>query len=335
MTTAYEQLDEIMPPLRRFLDNPKTEDVAMQKPGEAWVNEGGKWRREPVPVDTEMMWEIAKLSGSLHRENVDEYSPILDTELHTGERLNSCLPPTMLNTYSLTIRKHDNVIHPTSTIAKRYRTEGWNRWRRLRAGRDLEQHIALFKAGDIDGFMEASARSKLNILNVAPTGAGKTTFSKTVCSAISEEERLITIEDALELDLNQPNVVRMLLNDVVDMAFQIKATLRMRPDRVMVQELRDPAAIWTLLSYVTPAHPGVVCTIHGYDPAAALRRAGMLIRSAPEGRGMNTDDIIELLTTTVDVIVPLELHKDGVRGISPVWFVGDPDGESIADLMRS
>ena len=129
---------------------------------------------------------------------------------------------------------------------------------------------------------------ELNILQVGATGSGKTTLSKTACSAIDHGERLITIEDTFELSLNQPNVVRMRYSDDeggVSCAAALKMTLRMRGTRVLLQEVRDGAAAWTLFSGVVGPHPGVVTSIHGHDAASGISRLGMLLRSAPRPAG--------------------------------------------------
>lgn len=333
-----------------LLRSEQVEDVAVQRENEAWVCERGNWRREEVSLSLADINEIAWLAGALSKREVDENSPLCDERLPGGERMAVCMPPAVDSPSavpggsqeaipSLTFRKHEDTISPLSSVEQRYRTVGWNKWERLQGGRDWSELLAIYDGGNFEALLLAAVRAKLNILKVGATGAGKTTLGKSTVSAIAHSERLITIEDTLELSLNQPNAVRMVYSDVeggVSCAAALKMTLRMRADRVLLQEIRDGAAAWTLFSGVVGPHPGVITTIHGHDAVSGISRLAMLLRSAPEAHGMNAEDIGALLNHSIDLIVPLRLAEDGVREIFPVWFAGDAyrRGETAADLLR-
>ena len=352
MTDAATLLKYVMSPIEPFLNEPMVEDLAINSPNECWVCKRGRWHREEIPISQEDVEEIAVLAGSLSKREVDEKSPLCDEHLPGGERLAICMPPAVArvarseagqlsieNFPSLTFRKHEDTIADPSTIKHRYRTEGFNKWERRQGGRDWSELLALYDSGNFEALLVAAVRARLNILQVGATGTGKTTLSKTCCAAIDHSERLITIEDTIELALNQPNVVRMIFSDAeggVSCAAALKMTLRMRGSRVLLQELRDGASTWTLFAGVIGPHPGVVTTIHGHDAVSGLSRLAMLLRSAPEARGMDRDDIGALLNNSIDLVIPLHLGDDGVRDIFPVWFAGDGHrrGECAADLLR-
>ena len=168
-----------------------------------------------------------------------------------------------------------------------------------------------------------------------------TTLSKSIIGEIGNDERLITIEDTLELKIIQPNVVRLLYSKddlsgtKVSPEDLLQASLRLRPDRVLLQELRDDAA-WTYLTSICAGHPGSCTTIHGRDAADAFRRLFLLVKGSEAGRALERETIIELISTAIDVVVPL-YRQDGAVNLGAVWFVADRirAGETAAHIMQA
>lgn len=338
---AAPMLRYLLKPLDRWLDDPTTEDVAINRPGEAWIRQRGQWIRADVPLDLNMLEEIAILAGSLRKQEVGLLYPLCATELPSGEHLQICLPPTVPHgSVSLTIRKHELSVAPLTQVKKRYRTADWNMWRSVRGSRDMAELLAFYDAGDLEGFLGAAVRARLNMLLCGRTGSGKTTLSKSVLAAIDPCERLITIEDTLELTILQPNVVRLLYSkdtlsgSAVDADSLLQASLRMRPDRVLLQELRDDAA-WTYVNEICSGHPGSVTTIHGHGSGEAFRRLFTLAKASPKGAALADSTLIDLIAAAVDVIIPLQ-EDGGMFGIGSVWFIADAArrGETAADLLR-
>ena len=184
-------------------------------------------------------------------------------------------------------------------------------------------------------------RAKRNILFCGATGGGKTTLSKTLTSEIPRQERILTIEDALELVVPHGNCVRLLYSKGgltmggVTADALLQATLRMRPDRVLLQELRDDAA-WVYLNEVMTGHPGSLTTIHGADAPQAMRRLFNLVKGTPQGAAYGDDTLAAMIGTAVDAIVPL--HNDaGAYSIREVWFADDAArrGEAAVNLLRA
>jgi type IV secretion system protein VirB11 len=330
-------------PLRPWLDHEATEDIAIQVPGEVWIRMNGQWVYAEIhELDLAALTDIATLAGALRKQEVDARAPLCATELPDGERLQICLPPTVGTGHvSLTIRKHEQTVVPLADIKGQYRTNGWNQWRTLRGGRDLSEPNEFYAAGNFEGFLDAAVQARLNILLAGATGAGKTRLSKSILSAIAYDERLIVIEDTDELQILQPNVVRLfyskddLSGTRVDAESLLQASLRMRPHRVLLQELRDDAA-WTYVNEICSGHPGSVTTIHGSSAPDAFRRLFTLVKASPKGAAINDDTLLQLIAAAVHVIVPLDRPQHEV-GVGSVWYIGAAAerGETAADLMRA
>jgi type IV secretion system protein VirB11 len=337
---AVPLIESLLKPLAPWLADPPVEDIAINQPGEAWIRARGTWQHVRVDLDFDALEELAMLAGALRRQDVDATYPLLASELPNGERLQVCLPDAVPSgNASVTIRKHERGIAALGKVKQRYCTAEWNVWTGRRRTRSLAEPLDYFQRGDEEGFLRAGARNRLNILLAGPTGAGKTTLSKSILSEIDHSERLITIEDVDELEVAQPNVVRMLYSKGALGAASVtpndllQASLRMRPDRVLLQELRDDAA-FTFVNQVAAGHPGSVTTIHGSDAGDVVRRLFVLVKSSEHGRALDDATLMELIAAAVDVILPL--YESGGRfHFGEAWFVGDPRAPRLADLMRA
>jgi type IV secretion system protein VirB11 len=191
-------------------------------------------------------------------------------------------------------------------------------------------------------FLQEVVRLKFSPILCGHTGSGKTTMLKTIVSAIDPNERIITIENALELDIvNQPNHVRLLYSHGsqgvarVTQKDLLEAYLRMRPDRGCVGELRDPEAAYTYVSECMTGHPGSPSTIHGRDASQAATRLFNLFRASEAGQSYSDDMIIAQLGLAVDVIIPFR-ERDGQYAIGEVWLAPDAErrGTSFRELLE-
>lgn len=331
----------LLAPIALWLDDPATEELCINRPGECWVRQHGVFERYKVPLDLAALEDIAVLAGALRRQDVGPTSPLCASELPGGERLQVCIPPVVPHgTISLTIRKPGQHVAPLSSVGQRYQADDWNLWKSSGQRRDFTEALAAFDSGDLRRFLEVAVRNRLTILNCGATGSGKTSMSKTLISAIPLDERIITIEDTLELTIPQPNHVRLLYSKDglstarVDAESLLQASLRMRPDRVLLQELRDDAA-WTYVNEVVSGHPGSITTIHGADPGQAFKKLFALVKGTPKGGGISDQTLATLLSSAVDLIIPFETSGTTYR-INQVWFAADAArrGETAADLLR-
>ncbi len=344
VSEAPLQLEFLMRPLAPWLEDPATEEICINQPGALFVRQRGTFRREELDLSLADLEDIAILAGALRKQDVEPRNPLCATELPGGERLQICLPPAVpAGTVSLTIRKPGSSVAPLVSVSGRYRTDRWNKWldRKETVLRDYGALLALYDSGDLQGFLEAAVRMRLTILLCGATGSGKTTMSKTLIGAIPAHERLITIEDTLELVIPQPNHVRLLYSkDGIGLArvtaeSLLQASLRMKPDRILLQELRDDAA-WTYINEVVSGHPGSITTIHGRNPEQAFKRLFALVKGSPQGGRWDDRTLMEFLSSAVDVIIPF--HNEGaIYEIGEVWFAPDAArrGESAAHLLMA
>jgi type IV secretion system protein VirB11 len=343
-SAAAPQLAWLMQPLRPWLMDPATEEICINGPGAAFVRQGGAFARHELAMDQDDLEDLAILAGALRGQDVGSRNPLCSTELPGGERLQVVLPPATPGAApSLTIRKPGGSIVALSDATRRYRLDRWNRWseRGATTRQDRAELLALYDAGDIEVFLEAAVRARLNILLCGATGSGKTTMSKTLMTAINQDDRIITIEDTLELHVPQPNHVRLLYSKGVLSGAEIgaesllEASLRMRPDRVFLQELRDPAAAYVYINEVMTGHPGSLTTIHGRDAPQAFKRLFNLIKGSDKGAHYADQTLIDMLDGAIDLIVPF--HNIGsVFEIGEVWFAAEAArrGENCSALLR-
>ncbi|MDE8347809.1 MAG: P-type DNA transfer ATPase VirB11 [Acidocella sp.] len=340
---AALQLNFLMKPLAPWLDDPATEELCINRPGELFVRQRGVFRAESVSFEYFDLEDIATLAGALRKQDVGPRNPLCATELPGGERLQICMPPAVpTGTLSMTIRKPGNTVSPLAAVTNRYQAHRWNQWEQRREAmlRDYGELLALYDAGDLHPFLEKCVTSRLTILLCGATGSGKTTMSKTLIGAIPMSERLITIEDTLELVIPQPNHVRLLYSkdniglSRVTAELLLQASLRMKPDRILLQELRDDAA-WTYINEVVSGHPGSITTIHGRNPEQAFKRLFALVKGSPQGGQWDDRTLMDFLSSAVDVIIPF--HNEGaLYEIGEVWFAPDAvrRGETAANLLR-
>lgn len=339
---AAAQLRFLLEPIFEWLADPATEEVAINGPGEVFVRQKGRFSKHQLNLDFDTLEDIAILAGALRRQDVGERSPLCATELPNGERLQICLPPAVpVGTASLTIRRPGTKVSEIAGVTDRYDTARWNKWVSRREGRTNQETevLACYDKGDLEAFLVACVRNRLTMLLCGATGSGKTTMSKTLISAIPRDERLITIEDTLELIIPHENHVRLLYSKSgigmggVTAENLLQASLRMRPDRILLGEMRDDAA-WTYLNEVVSGHPGSISTIHGADPVQAFKKLFALIKGSPQGATMEDKTLVEMLSAAVDVIVPFQTAGASYE-IGEVWLAADARrrGESVTHLL--
>ncbi len=298
-------------PLEPFLRDPEVTEIMVNNPETIYVERAGKlyWTGAKFFSEEQLRRTIDKIVGRIGRR-VDESSPYVDARLPDGSRVNAIIPPIALDAPALTIRKFS----PDPYTAD-----------------DLVSFGTMSPA--VSELLEACVRGKITFLVSGGTGAGKTTTLNVLSSFIPEDERIITIEDAAELRLQQPHIVRLESRPPniegkgqVTIRDLVRNTLRMRPDRIVVGEVRDAAAL-DMLQAMNTGHEGSISTVHANSPRDVLSRLETMVLMA--GMELTLRAVREQIASAIDVIIHQSRLKDGTRRITHVTEVGGLEGDII------
>lgn len=313
-------------PLRPFLEDPSITEICINRPGELFLETARGWRCEGLAAaDFSWCLRLAKLIAHATRQRVDEASPLLSASLPGGARVQLVLPPaTTLQTVAIAIRRPANHVWSVDELAERglFRTT-----RSASEGPDGTQRelARLLERRAYVEFMKLAVVSRQNILVSGPTGSGKTTFTKALIREIPPHERLITIEDAKELILDaHPNHVRLFYSKDdqgvarVTPKQLLESCLRLRPDRILLAELRAEEA-FDYLRNVNSGHPGSITSVHAGSCELAFEQLVLLIKQSPGGRELARADIKQLLTLVIDVVVQFGVRHHE-RFIQEIWY---------------
>ncbi len=315
--------------LRPLLADREVTELCINRPREAFVESHGGWQRRALPcADYEWCSRLAKLIANSTQQRVDSTAPLLSASLPTGERVQVVLPPaTSPGCVAIAIRRPADQVWSIDDLAQR----GIFR-RTRRAAQSLDdgekELLRLLSAGDHPAFMHLAVAARKNILVSGPTGSGKTTWTKALIREISPAERLITIEDAEELVLDRhPNHVRLFYSKDdqgvarVTPKQLLECCLRMKPDRILLAELRSEEA-FDYLRNVNSGHPGSITSIHASSAELAFEQLVLLVKQNPGGRDLSRDDIKSMLYLLIDVVIQfgVEAHQ---RFIKEIWY--DPE----------
>jgi pilus assembly protein CpaF len=310
---AQQIADEILGygPLEPFLRDAEITEVMVNGFDTVYVERYGKIEQVDAAFsdDAHLRRTIDKIVGRVGRR-VDESSPMVDARLPDGSRVNAVIPPLAIDGSALTIRKFATDPYMIDDLI---------------AFGTLSREVA--------EFLDACVRGKANILVSGGTGTGKTTTLNVLSSFIPEDERIVTIEDAAELQLHQDHVIRLEARPAniegrgeVTVRDLVKNSLRMRPDRIVVGEVRDAAAL-DMLQAMNTGHDGSICTVHANSPRDTLSRIETMVLMA--GIDLPVRAIREQVSSAIDLVVQLARMKDGSRKITQVTEVVGMEGEVI------
>jgi len=308
-----EMLDETIGfgPINKLINDASISEIMVNGPDKVYVERHGKLVLSDVRFrdNQHIMHVIEKIVAPIGRR-IDESSPMVDARLPDGSRVNAIIPPLALNGPTLTIRKFsENPLTVNDLV-----TFG-----------TLTPNIAMF--------IKACVESRLNIVVSGGTGSGKTTTLNVLSSFIPEDERIVTIEDAAELQLGQEHVVRLETRPVniegkgaVSIRDLVKNSLRMRPDRIVVGEVRSGEAL-DMLQAMNTGHDGSLTTGHANSPRDMLARLETMVLMA--GMELPVKAIREQISSAVDLIIQQSRLKDGSRKITHITEVVGMEGEVI------
>lgn len=298
-------------PIEPLVHDESIQDILINGSDKVYVEKSGRLSLTPIQFrDNDHLMQIIDKIVSASGRRVDESSPMVDARMEDGSRVNVILPPLSLNGPVVSIRKFG-----ANPITLRY----------------VLDHLTM--TDQMNHYLSAAVKSKLNILISGGTGAGKTTLLNVLSGYIPEMERIITIEDSAELRLNQPHVVSLesrppnieskgevVLSDLV------KNSLRMRPDRIIVGEVRGKEVI-DMLQAMNTGHPGSMSTIHANSPKDALSRIEVM---AGMGASFFSEYALRrLVSSAINIIVQISRLSDGRRRIVSVSEVLGMKGDVI------
>jgi pilus assembly protein CpaF len=298
-------------PLEPFLDDEDITDILANGPFDIYVERNGKLEKTAARFrDAQHLASIAQRIATAIGRRIDEASPMVDARLADGSRVNIVLPPLVLNGGSISIRKFPKQSLTLDIMVRQ---------------QNLSPELARL--------LEIAARSRLNMLISGGTGSGKTTLLNAVSQHIDSDERVITVEDAVELRLQQPHVVQMEtrppnIEGVGQVAQRelVRNALRMRPDRIIVGEVRGAEA-FDMLQAMNTGHDGSMSTVHANSPRDALYRVENMVMMA--NLSLPLKAIRMQIASAVNVIVHIERMRDGIRRVQSIAEIAGMEGEII------
>jgi pilus assembly protein CpaF len=298
-------------PLEPLLADPTISDILVNSPQNIYVERRGKLERTNVTFkdDEHLMRVIERIVSSVGRR-IDESSPMVDARLSDGSRVNAIIPPLSLDGPVLSIR--------------RFGAEPLRMSKLIEIG-------ALTK--DIADMFEMCVSARLNVLISGGTGAGKTTLLNALSAYIPEEQRIVTIEDSAELQLQQPHVVRLETRPPniegrgeVTQRDLVKNALRMRPDRIVIGEVRGGEAI-DMLQAMNTGHDGSLTTVHANTPRDALARLETMIQMT--GMKLSERAMRQQIASALNLVIQAARLSDGTRRVVSISEITGMEGDTI------
>ena len=289
-------------------------EIMVNGPEDVFIERSGRIERVPTRFtsEAELYQLIDRIVSSVNRR-VDESSPMVDARLPGGERVNVIIPPLALDGPTITIRRFPQPFRLPDLVARN----------------SLPQ-----QAADLLGALVAA---RFNILVSGGTGSGKTTFLNALSGMISDRERIITIEDAAELSLQQPHVVRLEARPAntegtgqITIRDLVKNSLRMRPDRIIVGEVRGGETL-DMLQAMNTGHEGSLTTVHANSATDALSRLETL--SSMSDVTLPVETVRDQINGAIDVIIQLERDSTGMRRVSTIEAVTSRHRENYATSL--
>ena len=321
---SFEALNVYLKPLTMLLSQEGINEISINEPEEAWVEKRGDMFKVSIAgYNTKYLKSLARLIAESTDQVVSEEKPLLSATLPAGYRVQVVFPPACENhTVVMSIRKKSDLAWTLEDYEKMGAFDNTSTEKII----DKNNLILskLLEAGRIKDFLYQAILSKKNIIISGGTSTGKTTFTNACLRAIPRVERLITVEDAREIDLSShPNKVHLLASKGgqgranVTTQDLIEACLRLRPDRIIVGELRGAEA-FSFLRAINTGHPGSISTLHADSPEMAIQQLKLMVMQA--GLGMPPEDILSYIRNVVDIVVQLKRGAKGRRYVSEVFF---------------
>jgi type IV secretion system protein VirB11 len=334
---SFAALETYLAPFQALFNEEGVAEISVNRPGEAWVEKRGDMRKEVLPaLDLEHLKALARLIAQSTEQKVSEEMPLLSATLPNGYRIQIVFPPACEpGTVAMSIRKGATTQYTLELYEKAGAFDST-------ATEDIiDENDAilakLLEEKKIKDFISKAVKSKKNIVISGGTSTGKTTFTNAALLEIPNEERLITCEDAREINLpSHHNRVHLLASKggqgraKVTIQDLIEACLRLRPDRIIVGELRGAEA-FSFLRAINTGHPGSICTLHADTPNMALEQLKLMVMQA--SLGMPPNEIKNYILSVIDIVIQLKRAGGGKRYVSEIYFKGARKNNTESDSI--
>jgi len=312
-------LDSFLAPLAPWLARGEVTDIWINRPHEIWIETlGGRIERHEEPaLDEKLLARLARQIAAGAAQGINRAQPLLAASLPDGSRVQVVAPPATRAGHAFAIRRHVASDLALTDWAEAGAFDGLHG---SQAALEREVRYRTLSGGEAAEFLSHAVRARRNILVAGGTSTGKTTFLNALLAEIPPQERLILIEDTEELRLHHANAVGLiaarghLAEAEVSAEDLLIASLRMRPDRIILGELRGQEA-FTFLRAVNTGHPGSMTTIHADTPRRAVEQLALLVLQA--GSRLSREDVRHYVRESIDVFVQLE-RRDGRRQVAEV-----------------
>lgn len=310
---------------RVFLDDPRVSEICVNRPGEVWIERMGISSMERIRNDAitpDALQNLARQIARISSQAVNDECPLLSASLPAGERVQVMLQPLSRNGTALSIRKQVTRDMGFDDYARAGAFEAIELVTELNKGSDDQLLRKLAEKKKFREFISEAARAKKNILISGGTSTGKTTFLNAILKEIDLTERILTIEDTPEVHPPHQNHLSLIASKggqglaKVTIQNLLEAALRLRPDRILLGELRGPEA-YTFLRAVNTGHPGSLTTVHADTPHGALEQIGLMVMQA--NLGLRHDQVMDYIKSVVDIVIQLK-RVGGKRIVSEVWY---------------
>jgi type IV secretion system protein VirB11 len=313
--------------VRQYMASPDVTEICINRPGELYLENNEGWQRIEVPsltFERARQFCTAVINESNTGQRITDVDPVVSLTFPTGQRAQFVIPPACeANRISITIRLPSKKLR---TLAQ-YESDGFfNQIVEVSHGlSEVDSKLLELRAArNYAEFFRQAVLNKKNIVVSGATGSGKTTFMKSLVNHIPANERLVTIEDARELFIEQPNVVHLLYSKGGQSASNVtakscmEACLRMKPDRIILAELRGDESFYFIRNCAS-GHPGSITSCHSGSITQTWDQLALMVKASNEGAGLEFNTIKRLLKMTIDIVVHIKAHA-GNRHITGIDF---------------
>ncbi len=318
-------LDAFLAPLAASLARDDVTDVYINRPGELWLETShGIERHEDPRLDDDALWRLSRQIAAATDQGISREHPLLAATLPSGARVQVCAPPATRGHVALAVRKHvvPDLGLDDYVAAGAFDRVGEAALSQAATDGALEAQLA---AGDVRGFLAGAVRARKSILISGGTATGKTTLLNALLKEAPDEERIVLIEDTPEIQLAHANAVGLVavrgrLGEAsVSAADLLEAALRLRPDRIIMGEIRGAEAL-SFLRAVNTGHPGSITTIHASSPEGAIEQLALI--AAQAGTDLGREELKAYMRSVLDIVIQLG-RSDGQRLVTDIQMLAN------------